>query len=292
MARRTCHRAAIERKDGVPVSTSTEQSKAVSAASLELQSPKLQLSETQSPELQSPELQSPELQKLTATADFYSIMSVMLDYLTLPEVYEGIKSGTLQGDVRAIVDEMKLTDSRIDTALEMLDTVREQIASGVFQYTHLRQEYTRLFNDPKNPAIGFYEGTFINRKYEEAGKPSPDNSSLFINQAALDADRQYQRAGVTRDIAKANIPGDCMLTEMAFMQHLFQLKAQAVLDSAAERSEKADAWLYEFKRLHLKVWMHDFFEKCYQVSTREYFLAVGLLGQALAEETLRDMVTQ
>jgi TorA maturation chaperone TorD len=165
--------------------------------------------------------------------------------------------------------------------------VHERIVSGDFKYTHLRQEYTRLFNDPKNPAIGFYEGTFVNRKYEDLGKPAPDNSALFINQAALDADRQYKRAGVKRNIATANIPGDCMLTEMAFMQHLLQIKSQALLDGDTERKREVDGWLNEFKRLHLKVWMHDFFAKCVQISTQEYFHALGLLGQALADRTLR-----
>jgi TorA maturation chaperone TorD len=232
---------------------------------------------------------SQKLQNLTAAADFFSIMSVMLDFLTLPEVYEGIKSGMLQRDIQAVVEEMEIVDPRISTALENLNTVHEQIAVNSYKYTQLRQEYTRLFNDPKHPAIGFYEGTFINRKYEDEGKAAPDNSSLFINQAALDADRQYKRAGVARDIAKQNIPGDCMLTEMAFMQHLLQLKVRAILDKNVERENEIDEWLYEFKRLHLKVWMYEFFEKCHTTSTQEYFHAVALLGQVLALETLRDI---
>jgi TorA maturation chaperone TorD len=223
-----------------------------------------------------------DIRPLIAQCDLFGLLAVMLEYKTLGEVLKGISECSLQGDVATIKDELGLTDCRFESALERLSSVKECIDSGTYQYSHLRREYTRLFNHPDRPAMGFYEGVFVNRRAVAQGKGLQDHDVLFINQAANDADRQYKRASVRRS-PDENIPADCMATEMAFMQYLLRLKAEAVLDDDREHEQQIDAWLNEFKRLHLKVWMKDFYVSCEAESPHAYFKAIGLLGQTLAE---------
>lgn len=225
---------------------------------------------------------SDKVRRVTALADLFGIMAVMLDYKTLAQVCAGLNEGTLIDDVRTVFDELDLVDSRIEGISASLEALRADISSGRLSFAGLRPEYTRLFNHPDKPALPYYEGAFINRRSSEQGRDEPDHDLLFINQAACDADRQYKRAGVRRSLDE-NIPGDCMTTELAFMQYLLGLRVQAALGCGGHTEREIDSWLHEFVYLHLRVWMSDFFERLSKVSGQRYFQTVGSLGMVLAD---------
>ena len=227
------------------------------------------------------------LEHTCSRGDFFGLLALMLDFHNLYDVFEGLASGLLVKDILAIGHELDIDDPRLYTPCSKLESLKKEASANKGSYTALRQEYTRLFNNPSASEIAFYEGAFVNRRSKKRGKEAPDHDLLFINQAACDADRQYRRAGVKR-AENMNIPGDCMLTEMAYMQYLQQLKAQALRDGNLKQLAEIDAWLAEFTRLHLKVWMKDFFEACNTLSTHVYFQALGLLGQILAQEVLEE----
>ena len=231
------------------------------------------------------DLSAEVLVQTCAQGDFFGLLALMLDFHTLHEIYEGLVTGSLVDDATTIGAELGIKDPRFTIACAKLKTFMNEEASN--GYVVLRQEYTRLFDNPSAPALAFYEGAFVNRRSESRGKDAPDHDLLFINQAACDADRQYKRAGVKRAEDK-NIPGDCMLTEMAFMQYLHEQKAQSLLEGSKERHDEVDMWLAEFTRLHLKTWMKDFFIACHDLSTHSYFQALGLFGQVLESMVLEE----
>ena len=223
-----------------------------------------------------------DVRRITALGDLCGVMAVMLDYKTLAQVCDGLSSGALIEDVKAIFSELDIADPRAEDVVRSLEALRDDIASDVLSFVALRPEYTRLFNHPDKPALPYYEGAFINRRSVAQGREEPDHDLLFINQAACDADRQYKRAGVKRSLDE-NIPGDCMTTEMAFMQHLLGLKTCAVLDGDEQTETEIDGWLHEFMRLHLRVWMGDFFKGLNEASSQRYFQTVSLLGTVLVD---------
>jgi TorA maturation chaperone TorD len=225
------------------------------------------------------------LRQKTALGDYFGLLAVLLEYKLLREACVALSKGNLQADIIAITEELDLRDARLTAALEQLNSMKDEAASTEAAYLALRREYTRLFNHPEHPAIAFYEGAFVNRRYKAAGREAPDHEVLFINQAACDADRQYKRARVRRS-PEENIPGDCMATEMDFMRHLLQLETEATLKDDAVRLEQLRSWQEEFTQLHLRVWMKDFFVQLESASVLPYFRATGLLGQVLADRCI------
>jgi TorA maturation chaperone TorD len=222
------------------------------------------------------------LKQTVALGDCFGLLAVLLEYKLLEDICVGLAAGSIRADVHAIAHELGLRDLRVDVALRLFEEVGEKATLHAAGYRQMRQEYTRLFNHPEHPEVPFYEGAFVNRRYVKAGKEAPDHEVLFINQAACDADRQYKRAGLKRSMSE-NIPGDCMATEMAFMQHVLKAEVDALLADDLERLEELATWRFEFARLHLQVWMKDFFLELEMSSPQHYYRAVGLLGQFLVD---------
>ena len=220
---------------------------------------------------------------LCALADGCGILSLMLDFKRLPEVISGTVEGSMQEDMTAIsaelldsislsADDTEETLHLVNEALAQFNLVQAQAKENMSSETwNIRREHTRLFDDPDKPALPYYEGAFINRRYQREGKDAPDQDILFINRAANDADRQYKRAGLKRDPSQ-NIPGDCMITEMAFLQYM-------ATKTAADLS--FDAMLREFIRLHMRPWAQDFFSELTKESSNPYFQGVGAWGSFL-----------
>lgn len=226
------------------------------------------------------------LQQLCALADACSLTSLMLDFKRLTEVHEGLCSGAVQQDVESVAGELGWVDA--NAVVELLNEAAQGSQEG--QFATIRREHTRLFDDPDRPACPYYEGAFINRRYRQEGREAPDEDVLFVNRAANDADRQYKRAGLKRD-AQQNIPGDCMVTEMAFLsRELTELAgverestsgagADVLLDAAgAEDVKEAQEAVLEFVRLHMRPWAQDFFSELVRESRSPYFRAVGRWG--------------
>lgn len=222
-----------------------------------------------------------ELQYATACSDMFGILASTLDYQSLEQVFNGLAGGTLRADVLAIAAELGLDDALIGDVELKLEICEQDIKAGVCTFADIRCEYTRLFNHPDYPAIAFYEGAFIKRQELAQGKLETDKDVLFINRAALDAGRQYKRAGVKR-VKEKNIPEDCMSTEMEFMQYLFAQQAEAILTDDTVRKSDANEWIEEFSKIHLNKWMADFFDECSTLSTTGFYQAVGLLGRLFA----------
>ena len=221
----------------------------------------------------------PPAARETAIADLYALLALLLQYPT-GETMEGLRNGTVKEDLRAIVDEAGFNENDCAAAFADLDELQHALESGSTDLACVRRERTRLFDHPDHPVVKFYEGVFIDDERIKAGLRST-GARLFVNPAALDAERCYRKAGVKRS-SDINIPADCITTELEFMAHLHAMKAMALLENDGATSQDAQALMEEFVNLHVAKWFSRFFERCVEESPHALYRAVGTLGRALA----------
>ena len=212
----------------------------------------------------------------TAAADLCSLLALLLQFPTEKTV-GGLADGTLRDDIAVIAEELGAKEGPVVEALSLLDRLRTDLAEGATSIVEARREYTRLFNHPDGPAVPLYEGVFIDTERVREGKRST-GARLFVNPAALDAERCYRQAGLKR-ASDVNIPADCMSTELEFMAYLSMLEAQALVEQNATRVAEAAAWIGEFNRLHVEKWFSRFFERCAEESAHDLYRALGMLGR-------------
>lgn len=221
-----------------------------------------------------------QLQRICALSDACALTSLMLDFKHLREACQAIHIGAIQQDMNEIATELdrSIEGSVADRLAPLMSVDPDEM------YLAVRREHTRLFDDPDMPACPYYEGAFLNRQYRKQGREAPDEDLLFVNLAANDADRQYKRAGFVR-AKEQNIPGDCMITEMAFVAQLLMSVAEGLQkpgqNSSCGEDVSPDATqqnVFEFLRLHFRPWAEDFFSSLIEESQTAYFQAVGQWG--------------
>lgn len=213
--------------------------------------------------------------RATAEADLCLLLALLLQF---PEekTVAGLADGAVSRDVAAIAGELDADGASIDDVLAPLGRLEADLSSGATSIVEARREYTRLFNHPDGPAVPLFEGVFIDTERLREGEPSV-RPRLFVNPAALDAERCYRQAGLKR-ASDINIPADCISTELEFLAHLHALEAQAMACGDKEKAARAVAWLEEFRRLHVSKWFRRFFERCAEESAYDLYRAVGALG--------------
>lgn len=252
--------------------------------------------------------------RLCALSDGCSLISLMLDFKSLAQSCDAAVSGGLRHDMLAVAEELSQSSADADE-----DNAARRAASGLdgylgadrdAVYTSVRREHTRLFDDPDRPAVPYYEGAFVNRMFASQGKEAPDVSSLFINQAAMDADRQYKRAGA-RKPADENVPGDSMFVEMAFLGMLLGARASELAGPSREPDRRAGGaggagsadggrprglpplalttsdMIDEFLHLHVRPWARAFFSELGEKAREPYFAALAGFGLSLVDELER-----
>ena len=162
--------------------------------------------------------QNSKIIRETALADYYAMLAVLSQFPT-EDLYSGLIDGSLRQDFLSIAAELSLETKSLTEPLSELASLKEDLETGASSMMKLRREYSRLFNNPDHPVIYLYEGVFIDEELRRAGKPDT-GARLFVNPAALDAERCYRQAGLKRS-AKINIPADSVSTELEFMAYLY-----------------------------------------------------------------------
>lgn len=224
------------------------------------------------------------LERSVAWSDAYGILAALLSYQCLRDVCEAIKVGSLQEDIRAVSSELDFDREAIGSCLAEFDGMREEMQRGACGYHDVRYAYTSLFNHPDDPLVPLFEGMFINRRRALKSEGLADGDVLFVNRAALDAARQYRRAGMVRR-KMHNVPEDSAILELEFMQKLHRMRAEAILSGDEDRLVEVGVWVCEFRKIHLDKWMSDFFAACELKSPVKLYRAVGILGR----EVVRSM---
>ncbi|BAE82678.1 TorD/DmsD family molecular chaperone [Desulfitobacterium hafniense] len=221
-----------------------------------------------------------EIQHVIAASDMYQLLSRFL-HLPTEEISIGILGGSLAEDVREIFEELGVDNSRTREIQSRLRALQEETSGKSDYLSALRQEYTRLFTHPRNPVIDIYETYFLFQP-EEGGQDKP---ALFISPAALDAERRYKQAGLTR-AKEFNEPGDHMATELEFMAYLYLQLAKALLEDNPEGIFQRKEQIKEFTEIHLQKWAREFFNRCTADSQMEVYQIYGLIGSTFLNKML------
>jgi TorA maturation chaperone TorD len=142
----------------------------------------------------------------------------------------------------------------------------------------LRVDYTQLFTQSPRPAVGIYECLVL----------GDEHPLLFVNQAALDCERLYQRAGLELG-SKARDSADNLCTQLKFLGVLYaRAQEQLALDGAdgvggvgdTGLSETCDL-IEEFTRSHLAQWAAPFFAEVGAKAQTDVYRAIGRAGLAI-----------
>lgn len=213
-----------------------------------------------------------------AAADHYALLALLMQ-IPSPETIDMLLDERLVDDYRAIASELSASETAEGIADRFVAMQRE-LALEEEPLRVLRQEYTRAFAHPRRPPIKLNEALFVDDERALAGKEI-SYARLYVSPAAMDAERQYARAGVRVDNSEKRISGDCITTELQFMAHLHTLAAKARLEGDETQAAQVAEWMADFKEKHVATWMPRFFERCAAETQHDYYKLVGEMGGLL-----------
>ena len=243
-----------------------------------------------------------------ALSDACTLLELLLQFPSQTLV-DGIRDGRMALDALDLASDLGASPDETGELESLLDALAQRLASDAASshewqdpeargaaklhpfLRDARLEYTRLFNQPGNPPIPLSEGPFIDKLQAEAAG-SPYFARLFVNPAALDASRQYHRAGLAKPEG-TNTPDDGITTELEFLADLHARRARAIANAtsegegdrlpAAECPSELSAWIDEFRALHCDKWFGAFFGQCAQKSAHELFRFVAAFGELVVK---------
>ncbi|TWH59999.1 putative component of anaerobic dehydrogenases [Desulfitobacterium sp. LBE] len=204
-------------------------------------------------------------------SDFFQLLSISLR-LPNHELAQAFLDGSYGRDALYILEELSCTQEEIASvreALKNLASTEEDVTAFLIQ---MRREYTRLFDDPKKPAVSIYETLFVHNSEDKGGV------MLFMSPAALDAERCYKSAGVSL-VKQSAEPADHMATELEFMMYLYAKKGKALQEESAEELAVLEKQIKEFTDLHLHKWCRAFFDKLACEAGLTFYQGLCRLGQ-------------
>ncbi len=209
---------------------------------------------------------------LIPQADLYQLLSL---FLRLPdtELAAGLADGTLTLDAAQILTEIGSDEQELS---ELLNTV--QGTEPELLLSALRTEFTRLFGHPERPIIRIYESLFL---YELRGRVG-EQPVLFINQAALDAEALYRRAGLARSRAY-NESADHFGIQLDFMTFLLRQRIKLLAEQGTDDLPENAGLIEEFKARHLSKWLRPLGEQLLAAAEHPVYLAVGRLCLVASE---------
>jgi len=210
-----------------------------------------------------------------AIADYYQLLALLLR-LPTAEVEEGFISGSIADDIISNMDEAGFPEPMQEEVNNLVVQLAQHVEEGHANLGTLRRTYTKLFTNPKMPMIGIYESLF--RYWKDNPSAGWDNAPrLFISPAALDAERCYKKAGLSRS-DELNESGDYMVTELEFMARLYSHRATLNLTEDAEEFTATSALIKEFNHYHFEKWGVDFFTEVSQVAPNSIYQVLGAFG--------------
>ena len=228
----------------------------------------------------------PDVVRQTAIADWCSLAAYLFQPPTA-QMIDQLRQTSMADDLRAIAAELGQADEKTSALAADLDSLQHELASMPADEAlgMVRREWTRVFAHPKAPVVWPYEGVFCDTERVRTGQESTE-SRLFINPAAMDAERRYKAAGYVD--ANMEYPADFVVTELEFLTILHTQLARALVESDAVAAEHAQASLAAFWHDHIEKWMPRFFERCREECQVTYYTLAGRLGAQLmaAEEAV------
>ena len=222
----------------------------------------------------------------TATADYYSLLTILFQTPT-HEVIQGYTEELIIEDYYEVAQEMGIVEASINEAADYLRQAQNELANNQNALSFIRQEYTRLFSHPASPVIPLYEGVFVDSERVAAGLTS-SYARLFINPAAINAEKFYRQAGFDCN-KQVSVPADCITTELEYLGQLNQLIAQSIMACDDKQVAALNELLVSFWKEHVINWMPRFFERCQEESRIALYKAAGMMGRILMDEKERRL---
>lgn len=209
--------------------------------------------------------------RLTALADLGRLLAMFMQ-LPTQKLAEALSHGWVQDDLHSIMAELAVNADEIS----LLDDIKGKNSSDLWHA--LRQEYTRLFTHPDNPAIYSCEYLF---RYSDSSHMCVEHLPLLhINPAAIDASEAYHRANFQP--AASHESADHISSELEFAAYLLCQTAKGEIEGEALTAwQKAAA---NFYKIHLSRWGSDFFTACSQNAKGAVYQAVGDWGKIFCQE--------
>ncbi|KGK90454.1 dehydrogenase [Desulfosporosinus sp. HMP52] len=216
-------------------------------------------------------IEEQKVKEACATSDFFQLLSISLR-LPTTELAEALLDGSYRQDGINILEELSCSKKDLLLVSESLDTLKGSKEGLTPLLIEMRREYTRLFDDPKQPALNIYETLFLHNPEDGQG------AMLFMSPTALDVERCYREAGVSL-VRQSAEPADHMATELEFMMYLYGKKGQALKEENHEALEKIEQQIQQFERMHLKKWCVEFFNGLHTKSTSNSYQALAKLAK-------------
>ncbi|MCO1601194.1 TorD/DmsD family molecular chaperone [Desulfosporosinus nitroreducens] len=215
-------------------------------------------------------IQEQKLKEAFATSDFFQLLSLSLRLPTI-ELAEALLDGSYRQDGINILEELSCSQGDLSLVSEALDRLKGSKVDATPLLIEMRREYTRLFDDPKQPALNIYETLFLHPEDNQG-------AMLFISPTALNVERCYREAGVSL-VRQSAEPADHMATELEFMMYLYGKKGQALQEQNNEELEKIAQQIQQFEEMHLKKWCVEFFNGLQTESTSTSYQALAKLAK-------------
>jgi TorA maturation chaperone TorD len=220
--------------------------------------------------------------KFQVISDFYRFFSSLLQ-LPTNALISSLHDSSFEKGFRQMVDEMGFRSNKVEVS-EALYCLKSLGQKNETNLQVLRHAYTTLFTHPDKPLIFIYESQFLFwEAHPDAGLDEAPR--LFVNPAALDAERCYKKAGLSRSV-DFNESADHMSIELEFMARLYAYRVELFEKGDTEELIRVDDLIAEFNSLHFKKWGIAFFQKCAQTSVHPFYQALGSIGAVFMEEML------
>ncbi|SDG12075.1 TorD/DmsD family molecular chaperone [Desulfosporosinus hippei] len=216
-------------------------------------------------------IEEQKVKEACATSDFFQLLSISLR-LPTTELAEALLDGSYRQDGVNILEELSCSKKDLLLVSEALDTLKGSKEGLTPLLIEMRREYTRLFDDPKQPALNIYETLFLHNPQDSQG------AMLFMSPTALDVERCYREAGVSL-VRQSAEPADHMATELEFMMYLYGKKGQALKEENNEALKKIEQQIQQFEGMHLKKWCVEFFNGLNTETTSTSYQALAKLAK-------------
>ena len=217
--------------------------------------------------------QEKEMNLAFAMSDFYQLLSLSLQFPS-EELAMALCDGVFWEDGLSILEELSCSIEDLQRVTDVINQLKTTNVTADEIYKQMKQEYTRLFNDPKNPQLAIYESLFLYKLKENGEKPM-----LFLSPEAVNAEKCYKEAGV-RVVNTSREPADHIATELEFMMFLYGNKGKALKELNVQELDNISKAIETFQQKHLGKWADAFFERLETDTTLEHYRGIARLAKA------------
>ncbi len=220
----------------------------------------------------------------TALADTSRILAAALRHPTR-ELIRQLCHPSFNAILQQLLADLGLPQNSCPDTSAIQDVLTGEDTGEEEALTALRCAYTALFSHPESPQLPPYESQYLYWRAHPEGN-FDEAPRMFVCPAAVDAERVYKMAGLTRS-KELNEPGDFIATEVEFLAFLFA-RISELLTLGDKDSTVLDEleWLgavYADFSVHIQKWWQSFFDDLASSDIYPVYTLTGVIGQQLLQ---------